>query len=98
MNFRVFYNRRSEAPQIWSIDWGSQSTELNVIGFRLHRCGAESKWDPNTPPNRDTPSAWLEITHAKLELKDGVAHFFHDLDSLEPMIEAEVNARLRELP
>ena len=45
--YRVYFNRKAEAPQVWSTDEGSQTTEINVIGYRLYRVNAESKYDPS---------------------------------------------------
>ena len=85
--YRVYYNRRREAPQIVSFDEGDQSTEINVCAVRFHRVSAVSHWDPNTPPNQDTPSFWLEVFHAVVQVREGTAHFFHDPDWRKPRIQ-----------
>ena len=97
-NFRVYFNRRSEHPTVWSIDSGSQASELNVKAFYLHRCSAVSHWDPDIPPNPDTPCAWLEVYNAVMEMRDGAAHFFHDPAWRQPPLTQETNSRIRELP
>jgi hypothetical protein len=75
-SYRVYFNKASEQP--WSIDEGSQHSEINVKSIRLHHCNADSHWDPSIKANPDTPCAWFEIYHAVLQLDDGVAHFFKD--------------------
>lgn len=110
--WRVYFNRRNEAPQVWSVDEGTQATETNVIDWKLHRCNADSHYDPaikNTDP--DHPTAWFTVPHAKLRMEGGVAHFFHDPawripalttqetpEQREDRMEQEVNDRLDKLP
>lgn len=84
MNYRVYYNRTAEFPQCWSVDEGDQTTELNVSSFELHSVSAESHLDLSIKPNKDTPSAWITILYAKLEVRGGVAMFFHDPTWREP--------------
>lgn len=83
-SYRVYFNRKAEFPQVWSVDEGAQGSEVNIISYELHRVNAISRYDSSTTPNPDTPSAWLEINYAVMELKGGVAHFFHDLAWREP--------------
>ena len=89
-DFRIYYNRRSEHPTVWSLDSGSQATEINVKSVRLHRCNAETHWNPDIPPNNDTPSAWFEVYHAVLQMHDGVAHLFPDPNWRKPRLTDEV--------
>lgn len=85
MDYRVYYNRRSELP--WSVDQGQQDTEINVTAFQLHKVLAESVVDFSvTPGNKDVPSAWIIVRYAVLEVTDGVAHLFHDPDWRVPRI------------
>jgi hypothetical protein len=87
--WRVYFNRSSEQPTVWSIDEGTQATEVNVKAVRLHRCNADTHWDPSIKVNPDTPCAWLDIYHAIMQLSDGVAHFFPDPDWRVPRINSE---------
>jgi hypothetical protein len=107
-NWRVYFNRRNEAPQIWSIDEGDQTSETNVKDWKLHRCDADSHEDLSVKPNPDTPTAWVEVIHATMQIIHGVAHFFHDENwrvpklapaKLTPAQEEEENQRrINELP
>ena len=73
--YRAYFNRKNEAPQVWSCDEGSQESEVNVIGFICHRgCEIESRYN-GTKPNADSPSAWIEICANDMYLAGGIAHF-----------------------
>lgn len=73
--FRTYFNRHREFPQVWSIDEGTQESEVNVIGFICHQgCEIESRYN-GTKPNEDSPSAWIEIRANYMYLVGGIAHF-----------------------
>jgi hypothetical protein len=84
VNYRIYYNRTAEFPQVWSIDEGEQTSEINVSGFRFHGVTGESHYDADILPNRNTPTAWIEINYATLKVEGGIAHFFHDHNWREP--------------
>lgn len=84
MNYRVYFNRHNEFPTIWSVDEGGQDSEINVKGFRLHKVNAVSVYDASIGPNPDVPCAWIEIEYALMDVKDGIAHFFHDSEWRDP--------------
>jgi hypothetical protein len=73
--YRAYFNRKREAPQVWSIDEGEQTSEINVQGFRLlPGCTARSVFN-NTKPNEDSPSAWIEIHADGYYIRDGEVYF-----------------------
>jgi hypothetical protein len=73
--FRVYFNRHSEFPQIWSVDEGTQESEINVIGFVIHRgCYLESRYNGDKP-NDDSPCAWIEVQANDYYIKGGIVHF-----------------------
>jgi hypothetical protein len=75
--FRVYYNRCDDAPQIWSVDEGDQTTEINVIDWRSHGCMVASGLRQDAPTvSMFTPKVWAEIYNAKLVVEKGVAHFY----------------------
>ena len=74
MTFRAYFNRRSEAPQVWSVDEGSQETEINVKGFVIHGCTVNAQFNGQRP-NNDSPVAWIEIEADTYRILDGVVHF-----------------------
>lgn len=107
--YRVYFNRKNEQPQVWSVDEGRQTSEMNIIGAVIHMgVLSETYWDREGTVNRDTPCAWVKVHDAILEMKNGVAHFYptKDLalnlsrtpDQVEEDNEREVNQRLDELP
>lgn len=70
--FRVYFNRLNEAPQVWSVDEGTQASEINVTAVQIVDCYAETKVDLDETVNRDRPKAWLEV-HGHLRMESGVA-------------------------
>ncbi len=73
--FRAYFNRKREAPQVWSIDEGTQDSEVNVTRFICHAgCKVESRYN-GAQPNDDSPSAWIAIQADDMRVRNGVAHF-----------------------
>lgn len=73
--FRVYFNRKREAPQVWSVDEGTQASEVNVTAFFISDgCTVRSHYN-GEKPNEDTPSAWMEVTADYYYIVDGVARF-----------------------
>ena len=50
------------------------------------RLNFEFHYDPSVKINPDTPTAWMTVAYAVLEMRDGVAHFFHDPDWRKPQL------------
>ncbi len=85
--YRIYYNRTAEYPLIWSIDQGTQETEINVKAIKLHRCNLTTGGDPTAPRvSKDVPCVWFEVWHATLVVKDDIALFFHNPDWRVPRI------------
>ena len=61
--WRVYFNRAVEAPQVWSIDQGDQTSEINVQGVRFTLgVVAVTKFDPHVRLNNTTaPRGWIEV-------------------------------------
>jgi len=75
MEYRVYFNRKREAPQVWSIDEGNQASEVNVIAFHVYPgCTVGSRFN-GEPANDNSPSAWIEVVCDNLVLRNGVAYF-----------------------
>jgi hypothetical protein len=79
--YRIYFNRKAEHPRYWSIDEGTQETEVNIQGFRIDNCVVGSHviakaergiLDPNT-----VPFAWLTV-NGRLRLEGGIAYFSHE--------------------
>jgi hypothetical protein len=104
VEYRIYFNRKNLAPQIWSCDEGDTATEVNVIDFKLHRCDADSHYDPAiSDRDPDHPTAWFTVPHAIMLLRHGVAHFFRDpafqYPSLtEREIDQQARTRIDEIP
>ena len=74
-HFRAYFNRHREQPQVWSIDEGDQSTEINVSSFAVNAgCIVASRYNGDKP-NEDSPSAWIEIHADYYYIVDGAVHF-----------------------
>jgi len=75
--YRIYYNRKADWPQCWSIDEGTQASEINVCGFRLVDVIAESHTLPIAehgivnPDN--SPFAWITVTGV-LRIEEGIAY------------------------
>lgn len=74
MIFRAYFNRLNEAPQVWSIDEGTQASEINVKGFVVYNCVVTARANYQKP-NNDSPVAWIEIDAHGYVLVEGIAHF-----------------------
>lgn len=70
--YRIYFNRRNEAPQIWSVDEGSQASEINVSEVRIIGCIARTCADLEETVNRDRPKGWIEV-EGQLRVIGGVA-------------------------
>lgn len=77
--YRLYFNREKDWPQCWSIDEGTQATEINVCGVRLSGVRAEARLRPQGDVAKEdqekVPAAWLEVEAEGLVLTEGVAHF-----------------------
>jgi hypothetical protein len=90
--YRIYFNRKREAPQVWSYDEGDQRSEVNIIDYKLHNISLiEPGADFGVKVNPDTPTVWLIVHRASVQMREGVAHFFHDPHHA-------INKRLEELP
>jgi hypothetical protein len=73
--FRAYFNRHREAPQVWSIDEGSQDSEINVRSFVTSQgCTVRSKYN-GKPSNENTPSAWIEVEAIAYTIHEGICYF-----------------------
>ncbi len=72
MTYRVYFNRKAEAPQVWSIDEGTQESEVNVQWIKLIDVSAETKYAPTDKPY-DSPAAWFEVRAKYMILTEGGA-------------------------
>lgn len=74
--YRVYYNRAYEWPQCWSVDEGTQGSEINVIGYLIEGCRVESKTlrQHAQVKRKNEPFAWLEVDGV-LNLRNGMAVF-----------------------
>lgn len=76
--YRVYFNRKSEFPQVWSLDEGTQHSEVNIINFVIPQgCRSESRYN-GEKPNEDSPVAWIEVQAIAFTIHDGIAYFIGD--------------------
>jgi len=73
--WRVYFNRELDWPQVWSVDEGDQSTEINVIAVHLMGCTVQSVFDP-TAPAPNAPKAWFDVFADHFELRNGTLTFY----------------------
>lgn len=72
MLYRVYFNRFSDHPNIWSVDQGTQDTEINVEAVTLLNCNVTTRSNPQETVNEFRPKAWLEV-YGTLRREGGVA-------------------------
>lgn len=75
VTWRIYFNRHREAPQVWSIDQGDQSSEVNVQKVVCIGCYLESEYN-GTPANENTPSALFRVSADSLRIDNGQAIFY----------------------
>lgn len=68
--YRVYYNRKREAPQVWSIDEGDQTSEINVRAVEIKARMTTNSDLSNT--DADKPTVWIE-GYAHLTFRNGLA-------------------------
>ena len=73
MIYRAYYNKHSDAPQVWSIDEGTQDSEIHVLGF-VTEGKVQSRWNGERS-QPDCPVAWIEIKADGFRVLNGIAIF-----------------------
>lgn len=68
--YRVYFNRWNEYPNIWSVDQGTQETEVTVS--QVHMEGVSAKTMTGNGDNVNSPSAWIEV-RGRLTVSEGTA-------------------------
>lgn len=87
MSYRVYYNKSSEYPWVWSIDSGTQDTEVKVKGIQFHKVEAEAAADLSVPiGDTERPRVFFVVRYATLVIKDGIGSFFHNPNWRSPKI------------
>lgn len=87
MSYRVYYNKSSEFPYVWSIDSGSLDTEVKVKGIQFHKIEAEAGADLTVPiGDIERPRVFFIVRYSTLVVKDGIGHFFHNPEWRSPRI------------
>lgn len=67
---RMYFNRSNDFPQVWSVDQGSHSSEINVQFIRLRVLPVTSRYDPDA--EYPEPKAWFEVD-GQLRIEGGAA-------------------------
>jgi hypothetical protein len=96
-NYRCYFNRKAEAPQVFSVDEGDQSTETNVLGWVTHSCDGKTEYFPGVKVNPDTPTVVFHVEDAVMRLEHGWAHFYRDPDAYLAKVTEATNKRLGEM-
>lgn len=75
---RIYYNRRSDAPFVWSFDYGTQDTEEKIIRWVLHGVYASEGHDDTIPAeDQEHPKVWIQVLDAsRIIIEDGVLHAY----------------------
>lgn len=72
--YRVYYNRSSDFPYVWSFDDGHSENEQNVTAIHGEFTGFNSAYDPQGD-NINTPKAYFWIEANSVTIKKGEAWF-----------------------
>lgn len=70
--YRIYFNRLSEQPQVWSVDEGTQESEINVAKVLLIGCNAVTRCNLDETDTKNKPKAWIEVV-GTLPVQRGVA-------------------------
>lgn len=68
-SYRLYYNN-SVDMQKWSVDEGTPSSEITVMGFNIAGCVVSSGVQSSSQPK-----GWALITCSRMYIKNGVAIF-----------------------
>jgi hypothetical protein len=69
--YRFYYNGEKYFPQIWSVDEGDSSTEINVVNV-VYEAPSEGRY-LKTADNESEPKVFM-IYFGRLEVSNGVAY------------------------
>jgi hypothetical protein len=75
MSYRVYFNRWADAPLVWSVDHGTQATEINVREVHFANVNAVTRSGPGD--NVQSPTVWIEV-HGRLQIHNDIATFHHE--------------------
>ncbi len=65
---RIYFNKRGPLP--WSIDYGDQTTEVNVKLIHIQSAGTAITCEDFTHQDPEKPSAWLEFYRVNVEIAE----------------------------
>lgn len=73
--YRVYFNKKSEWPLVWSIDEGDQDTEINVKEVTIIASYSETRAIVNNGhiDTTNTPLAWLAVEAKGIRIVEGIA-------------------------
>jgi hypothetical protein len=73
-NYRCYFNRKNEYPAVWSIDEGSQASEINVQWIKLENVEEVFSFYEVIPDDErhDRPCAWFSVTGTAIFENGGV--------------------------
>jgi hypothetical protein len=74
MLYRVYFHKKENAPQVWSVDEGSQDTEIHVQRVSFVNCNVWTNTNREAQPSQ--PSGWLEVLAQRMELSGGCVTFY----------------------
>jgi hypothetical protein len=75
MTYRVYFNRWADAPLVWSVDHGTQATEVNVREVHFDGISGVTRSGPGD--NQSSPTVWIEV-HGRLQVHNDIATFHRE--------------------
>ncbi len=75
--FRIYFNRHSDFPLVWSVDQGDQSTEINVK--RVVTRGVRTYTDGGVGDNVNSPTVWIVVEGGNLQVIEDIAYIMPEM-------------------
>lgn len=70
--YRVYFNRHSDFPLVWSVDHGTQETEVNVR--KVVTRNVRTYTDSGPGDNLNSPTVWIVVEGGNLQILDDIAY------------------------
>lgn len=81
MNVRVYFNRWADKPFIWSVDLGSQDTEVRVSDVHLNQVSGQTEIDESVlNGDKERPRVWIRYTNVGMHFVDGEAFIWRKVE------------------
>lgn len=70
--YRIYFNKRCPSGLIWSVDKGTQETEVNVR--KVVTRNVRTYTDSGPGDNLNSPTVWIVVEGGNLQILDDIAY------------------------